>query len=256
VELASSSRCQSHPRYSNDGKRLAFSSTRTGYEEIWVANADGSQPVQLTDLRRQLAEVGHWSPSGDAIAFVSQDRGSRQIYLIGSSGGPAVPITNEDGVDSGSGWSTDGSGYYYDTIRSGRREVWKAPRGGGRPEPMTVNGGDHGFESQRGIFYYWTRAGQRAALMRRTSDGDREVPLVPRGCADCGTNPSAEGFYYAAIETNAVYRYDEKTGRSVRVRKRSALPFYQFTISPDGHWFAYGLSGTTSVNLMIMDDFH
>jgi len=257
VELVPSSRSQSNPRFSNDGKRLAFSSNRTGYEEIWVANADGSQPVQLTDLRNQLSEVGHWSPAGDLIAFVSQNRGSRRIYLIGSAGGPAGPLTNEDGVDNGSGWSRDGRWYYYDSVRSGRREVWKAPRDGGRPEAVKVNGGQNGFESQRGIFYYWRQdATQAGVLMRRTSNGDEEVPLVPRGCAGCGTILSAEGFYYVAADTNDVYLCDEKTGRSVRVLKRPAKPFFHFTISPDGRWFAYGFAMTTSVDLMIMEDFH
>ena len=36
---------------------LAFTSTRTGYQEIWAANADGSQAVQLTDLRHRYADI-------------------------------------------------------------------------------------------------------------------------------------------------------------------------------------------------------
>ena len=82
MELVSSSRSQSYPQYSNNGKWLAFSSNRSGHQEIWIANADGSQPRQLTSLRHQLTEVGHWSPADDLIAFVSQGRGPRQLYLI------------------------------------------------------------------------------------------------------------------------------------------------------------------------------
>jgi serine/threonine protein kinase len=257
VELVPSSRGQGLPRYSNDGKRLAFTSSRSGYPEIWVANADGSEPVQLTDLRHQLSELGHWSPAGDRIAFVSQDRGARQIYWIGPSGGPAVAMTHEEGVDIGSGWSGDGSGYYYDSVRSGRREVRKAPRGGGQSEPMTVNGGQNGFESVPEVFYYWRQdTSEKGILMRRGASGDAEVPLVPRGSAMCGTVPTPGGFYYAAVDTNGVYFFDEKTGRSVRVLKPPAKPFYQFTISADGRWFAYGFAGTPSIDLMIMEDFH
>src|SRR5262249_39771553 len=69
VELVQSTQEQSYPQYSHDGKRIAFTSTRTGYPEIWVANADGSQPVQLTDLRHQLTEAGHWCPADEAITF-------------------------------------------------------------------------------------------------------------------------------------------------------------------------------------------
>jgi Tol biopolymer transport system component len=56
VELAASSRSQRYPSYSPDGTRLAFTSTRTGRQEIWASHADGSQPIQVTDLRHRLTE--------------------------------------------------------------------------------------------------------------------------------------------------------------------------------------------------------
>ena len=257
VELAASSRSETNPRFSDDGKRLVFSSTRSGYHEIWVANADGSQPLQLTDLHHQLSEAGHWSPDGDRIAFVSQDRGARQIYWVGSTGGPAVPMTQEAGVENGSGWTRDASGYYYDSLRSGHREVWKAPRRGGGSERMTAGAAHGGFESRRGIFFYWREdSGQTVTLMRRTPNGDVEVALSPKACALCGTAPSAEGFYYVAADTNDVYRWAESTGRTVRVFKPPRNRFMQFTVSPDGRWLAYGFAGPPSVDLMIMEDFH
>ena len=159
-------------------------------------------------------------------------------------------------MNNGSGWTRDARGYYYDSLRSGRAEVWKAWLGGGRPELMTANGGHGGFESERGIFYYWREdSSQSAILMRRTSNGDERVALVPKGCAICGTAQSAYGVYYVAAVTNEVYLWVEKTGRSVRVLKPQAKPFIQFTVSADGRWLAYGFEGTPSIDLMIMEDF-
>src|SRR5206468_3709706 len=151
--LAPSTQSQSHARYSNDGKRLAFSSTRSGYQEVWVANADGSQPIQLTNLRHRLTEVGQWSAANDTIAVVSQDRDRRQIYMVPSSGSPAVPVTNEAGVVAGSGWSQDGKRYYYDSSRTGRLEVWSVSPAGGESVQVTAGGGSSGFESERGVLY-------------------------------------------------------------------------------------------------------
>jgi Tol biopolymer transport system component len=255
VELAPSNRSQNHPRYSHDGKRLAFSSTRTGYEEIWVADADGTHPVQVTALRHLLTEMGHWSPDDSTIAFVSQDRGARQIYLAGSSGGPAVAITNEEGIEFGTGWSQDGSGYYYGSLRTGRREIRKALRGGGPPQQMTVDGGQYGFESRGAVFYYWRpNAGQGASLMRRGADGDRQVPLVfPGGTANVTT--VREGFYYKTAN-NDVGFFEEATGRSTRVFNHPAMPYNEFTISPDGRWFATEFAAQPRYDLMIMEHFH
>src|SRR5450759_2094535 len=44
--LAASSRADQAPSFSPDGLRLAFNSARSGFEEIWVSMADGSQPRQ------------------------------------------------------------------------------------------------------------------------------------------------------------------------------------------------------------------
>lgn len=55
------------PRWSPDGKRIAFSSRRTGDYELWMVNRDGSGLRQLTQ-----SSGGHyspWSPDGSMIAY-------------------------------------------------------------------------------------------------------------------------------------------------------------------------------------------
>jgi Tol biopolymer transport system component/DNA-binding winged helix-turn-helix (wHTH) protein len=255
VQLAPSSRGQGSPRYSHDGNRLAFGSDRTGYQEIWVANADGSQPVQLTDLRHILTEAPDWSPSDDLIAFVSQDGANRQIYVVSTSGGPATAITTEEGVRSGDGWSRDGSAYYYTSTRSGHAEVWRVPRGGGRPQQMTVDGGICGFESSRGVFYYWQ--GESAvwgSLFRRTTEGYQPVSLAAQG-VPCRTAQSPKGFYFKAADTGDVYLYDEAAESCTRVARRPDRPFTWFTVSPDSNWLAINFDGKQSSDLMIVEHF-
>ena len=254
AELVPSSRGQSHPRYSPDGKRLAFSSTRSGYQEIWLANADGSQPVQLTDVRHQLTEVGHWSPDGALIAFVSQDRGYRNLYAIAASGGPAAALTNDPGVQSGNGWSHDGAAYYYTATHSGRDEVWKVPRGGGRPEQAATGWG--GFESGSGMFYYWRDVpGRGAVFMQRTALAEQELALGPRLPVRAPMWPAHTGFYYRARGTDDVYFYDETRGEPVLALKRPPGLFNAFCISPDGQWFVSDFQGKASVDLMMMEHF-
>jgi Tol biopolymer transport system component len=254
-ELAPSNRSQGCPRYSADGQRVAFATNRTGYQEIWVANADGSQPLQLTSLRHPVTEEPDWSPSGEQIAFVSQDRANRQIYVVNASGGPAAAITDEQGIQSGGGWSRDGSAYYYTSARSGRPEVWRAPRGGGQPEQTTLNGGVCGFESSRGIFYYWKGdVGKRGTLMRRTPDGDQPLPLVSEGIT-CRTASSRTGFYFVSADTGGVYLYDEALQRSESVFPHAGEPVTWFTVSPDGRWLAMNSEEKQDSDLMIMEHF-
>ena len=57
----------SQPRYSPDGRRIVFLSDRSGDDNIWIANADGSNPKALTSEDRSLFASPCWSPEGDAI---------------------------------------------------------------------------------------------------------------------------------------------------------------------------------------------
>lgn len=56
------------PRWSPDGRRLAFVSTRSGKPQIWTIPVDGGEAIQLTRSKRGLADFG-WSPDGRWIIF-------------------------------------------------------------------------------------------------------------------------------------------------------------------------------------------
>ena len=57
----------SQPSYSPDGKMIAFVSDREGAENLWVANADGSDPRPLTKDKQSLFASPSWTPEGDYV---------------------------------------------------------------------------------------------------------------------------------------------------------------------------------------------
>ncbi len=59
-----------HPRWSPDGKRILFSSTRGGSQQLWLVGLDGGEAQPLTTISTG-ADNGLWSPDGSHIAFVS-----------------------------------------------------------------------------------------------------------------------------------------------------------------------------------------
>lgn len=60
-----------HPRWSPDGKTIAFVSSRSGTSQVWLLPIDGGEPRQLTKLPIDVAGP-IWSPTGESIAFVAE----------------------------------------------------------------------------------------------------------------------------------------------------------------------------------------
>ena len=59
-----------HPRWSPDGKWIAFESSRSGSAQIWILPVGGGEARPLTSLSTE-ANQPKWAPTGDKIAFVS-----------------------------------------------------------------------------------------------------------------------------------------------------------------------------------------
>ena len=73
------------PAWSPDGTKIAFVSDRDGDTEIYVMNADGSHPTNLTNTSAE-DRTPAWSPDGTKIAFVSSRDGSAGIYVMNADG--------------------------------------------------------------------------------------------------------------------------------------------------------------------------
>ena len=73
VKFISSTRFEMEPRFSPDGKKIAFTSSRSGPPEIWVCNNDGSQAFPLTVIWRLLYRQAEMVPrrAADCVLFRS-----------------------------------------------------------------------------------------------------------------------------------------------------------------------------------------
>jgi len=81
---------QAEPTWSPDGRLIAYSSDRSGNFDIWVQQADGSNPVQVTKNPAHDWQPD-WSPDGRQIVFRSE-RGRGGLFLVPALGGPERQI--------------------------------------------------------------------------------------------------------------------------------------------------------------------
>jgi Tol biopolymer transport system component/DNA-binding winged helix-turn-helix (wHTH) protein len=199
VSLATSTRANQAPSFSPDGKQLAFSSARSGYEEIWVSMGDGSQPRQLTNFRSAVASSPRWSPDGRWIAFDAIIGNNPDIYLVRPEGGPPVRMTSEPSTEAQPNWSHDGRWLYFMSDRSGSKQVWKLPAGGGQSTQVTRHGGFQAFESGDGRYVYYAKQWHGRGVWRVPVNGGPETLVSDMAWHNLWTL-AGDGLYYFDVE--------------------------------------------------------
>ena len=111
------------PAWSPDGSQIIFYTERDGNAEIYVIDADGSNPTRLTD---HPADEGYpsFSPDGSRISFDSDRDGDFEIYTMSADGSDVRRLTYNSARDVSASWSPDGGQIAWMSDRSGRFEVW------------------------------------------------------------------------------------------------------------------------------------
>jgi TolB protein len=96
------------PAWSSDGSRVAFSSSRSGDSEIWVATANGLDPRRITSLKGPDVSPA-WNPKTNAqIAFTGGRTGEPQVYIMDQDGSNIQRMT-DSGYAVSPSWSPNGS---------------------------------------------------------------------------------------------------------------------------------------------------
>lgn len=91
------------PRWSPRGDQILFT-TRQGTHDLWVINADGSNPRRLTSGPGDN-QGGAWAPNGRHVVFQSNRQGSWQIYAMLADGSEQIQITRGPAEHTSPSWS-------------------------------------------------------------------------------------------------------------------------------------------------------
>jgi len=100
TNIASGLAWDMQPRFSPDGKQIAFTSDRAGGDNIWVMDIDGENPKQITKESFRLMNNPTWSPDGTYIAAkkhftTSRSLGTGEIWLYHTKGGSGVQLVKK-----------------------------------------------------------------------------------------------------------------------------------------------------------------
>ncbi|MBP6513602.1 MAG: PD40 domain-containing protein [Steroidobacteraceae bacterium] len=109
------------PRFSPDGKRLAFVSDAGGGDNVWLMNADGSEPRAVSQEDYRLLNNPVWHPGGEYLAARKHYSGTRslgsgEIWLYHTGGGKGVALNEKPNWQKDLGepaFSPDGRHVYF-----------------------------------------------------------------------------------------------------------------------------------------------
>ncbi len=251
------------PQFTADGSRITFVSSRTGAEEIWVADGDGGHVTQLTSFGGPPTGTPRWSFDGRSIAFDSRAAGSSDIYVIGAPGGKPRRLTTELSNDTAPTWSHDGKWIYFCSDRSGQEQIWKLPSNGGEARQITFSGGHEGWESADGKLLFYQRSTPLPGIWTVPVDGGQEqvVPELSRIVPSRATAVVNDGIYY--VEYNGgprpKIRFFNFQTRRIRVLftvdREIVMSTLGLSISPDRRSFLLAMVDHRVDDLMLIDHF-
>lgn len=161
--------------YSPDGKRIAFASSRSGSNEVWVCGSEGERPTQLTFFRGPHAGSPRWSPDGRWISFDGSVDGNEDIFVVSANGGQPRRLTTDPSEEFVPSWSHDGKWVYFNSNRTGSPQLWKLSMEDGKTVvQLTQQGGYKATESVDGQWLYYTKARELPEIWRVPTQGGTE----------------------------------------------------------------------------------
>ncbi len=167
-------------RWSPDGEHLAYTVRYEGLPALWVAEADGSNRVELSNP----GGIEGWSPNSKHLAYGSSDG----IWVADADGSNPLKLEGAHNVTAQGviPWSPDGKHLYYEGRRGGRKELWStdlwvAEADGSNPIRLITNGRSYQSWSPDGKFLYYQSIdgnGTNRPLWVAEADGSNPVRLT------------------------------------------------------------------------------
>jgi serine/threonine protein kinase len=248
------------PRYSPDGKKIAYRSFASGSPQIWICDRDGNSNVQLTRFKggTRGPETPYWSPDGHTITFGRDYEGQLDIFTIDVARGEPVRITNNLAEDRYPRFSHDGNWIYYNSNRSGAWQIWKIPAKGGKAIQVTENGGYGAYEFHNGNKIYYTKFDTHGIWEKSLSDV-KETKVIDFDIGWANWDLAKNGIYYVleSDEDNLViYFYDFANNKITELANLGNIAIHDFCVSPDRQWVLYSQVERHESNIMLIENFH
>ncbi len=261
--LIASTRLDTAPAWSPDGRRIVFISDRSGYFELWICDADGSNPIPLTAFGGPGVMNPRWSSDSHRLIFsaLTGPNSNPEGYFIDANGGAperigtpdhrsiAFPILSRD----------ERSIYFIPGPQERAVDIWKIPSAGGAAVRITKGGAFQPQESTDGKLLYYGRYGTHGLWCVPTAGGEERQVL--NSISGDGWTIGPRGIYYFDFladprSPKLAMFYSFETGRSNQIGTVEPTVLQGtpgISVSPNGRWLLYTDVVTRNSDLMLVD---
>ncbi len=255
--LIRSTRLDHLPRYSPDGRRIAFVSDRTGRMQVWLAASDGTGAIQLTSYDDGFVTMPNWSSDNLrlAVQVIERDRSHIDLLNVEDRSRRRLDLPDEGGIAPS--WSHDGRWIYVTRRFQG---VWKFPvpdnsEPGAEPEQVVANGG-LAQESPDGKYLFVLARGRREPSLVRVSLETGEETKYAIEMAPGQSVVAETGIYFVGRGTGFQF-FDFSDGRVRSLATADGVvggfPGPSFSVSPDGRSLLYVRNDRDEADLMLVE---
>jgi serine/threonine protein kinase len=180
--------------------QIAFASTRSGTAQIYIADLNGENATQITDMPNGACQPA-WSPDGKKLLFISPCRSAEDVYsntslfLINVDGTGLVPFDASPGGNFDPVWSPDGTTIAFTSLRTGQMEIFTLEV----DDPTSIKQITSGAQTIESRMPSWSPDGSQIVYAVRrfgvyqiwmmNSDGTEQVQIIRSGVAYTDYNP-------------------------------------------------------------------
>jgi TolB protein len=240
---------------------LAFTSDRSGNKEIYLMDYDGFGQRPIT-LHKSISMSPAWSPTGDAIAYVSWFDGPPAIYMVDLQSGGKKPMITGGSLNSAPAFSPDGKRVAFTRSVDGNPEIFVANRDGSGLKRLTFSPGidaDPAWSpTGADIAFTSSRAGSPNIYVM-DAEGTNPHRVSFEGTYNDGAAWSPDGKQLAYASRRRGHEFDIVVGNLAlldsRVLTSGPGTHEAPTWSPDGRFIAYqsSVGGHTQIRVMHAD---
>jgi uncharacterized protein (TIGR03437 family) len=222
-------------------QKIAYSSSTGDDSEVFVANANGTNPLNLTDDERSNSNPD-WSPDGSQIAYHSTLDGTTEVFVINSDGSMKTMLTDTEFSSGLPRWSPDGQQILFRSNRDGDFDLYVMNADGSGQTNLTntspANEGFHQWSPDGSRIAYVSNPDGNNDIFVMNADGSGQTNLTNNPANDTGPlwHPEALEIYF---QTNRdgnweIYAVDADGGGGLENSTNNPAADIRLSINPEG----------------------